>query len=81
MSFHQYGETVVIPRNEHVDLHVREVTLAAETPTLRVECVEVREYLKEGEVYGNGLVIPTSLVGELKVALDRVAPKKAVTSA
>lgn len=81
MSFHEYGETVVVPRNEHVDLHVRTVTLAAETPTLRVDCIEVREFLKETEIYGNGIVVPLSLVPDLRVALDRVAPKKAVTSA
>lgn len=80
MSFHQYGETVVVPRNEHVDLHVRTVTLAAESPTLQVECVEVREFLKEGEMYGNGIVFPLALAQDLKVALDRVAPKTAVTS-
>lgn len=79
MSFHQYGETVVVPRNEHVDLHVRTVTLAAESPTLQVDCVEVREYLKESELYGNGLVLPINLVPDLKIALDRVAPKRVPT--
>lgn len=74
MSFHQYGQTISVPRNEHVDIHVRRVTLNANAPVERhVEMVEVREFLKAGEVYGHGIVIPLREVSDLKIALDRVA--------
>lgn len=78
MAFHQYGETVKIPRNEHVDIHVRAVTLNAdEAETEQVECIEVREFIKDGEVYGHGLVIPCHTVKDLALAFQRVsAPKE-----
>lgn len=72
-AFHRYGETLVVPRNEHVDLHVRQVTLNANAPTAKqVEAVEIREFIKAPEVYGHGLVFPgTSLDGVIK-ALQKV---------
>lgn len=76
MAFHQYGETVKFPRNEHVDIHVRAVTLNAEAPTEQVECIEIREFIKEGEVYGHGLVLPMTAVKDLSLALQRVHPKE-----
>lgn len=72
MSFHQYGQTVKFPRNEHVDIHVRAVTLNTDVPSAQVECVEVREFIKEGEIYGHGLVLPRNAVKDLLLALQRV---------
>ena len=74
MAFHEYGATLKFPRNEHVDIHVRAVTLEpeSENPT---ECIEIREFLKEGEVYGHGLVLPRTTVKDLCLALQRVTPK------
>lgn len=77
MPFHQYGQTVKFPRNEHVEIHVREVTLNADAPeSARKSYVEIREFIRNGEVYGHGIVLPVNLVSDLKVALDRVIPKK-----
>lgn len=72
MAFHQYKQTVKFPRNEHVDIHVRTVTLNSDAPSAQVECVEVREFIKEGEVYGHGIVIPLLSVKDLVVALQQV---------
>jgi hypothetical protein len=70
---------VKFPRNEHVDIHVREVTLNAEAPSEAVECIEIREFIKEGEVYGHGLVLPLTSVKDLEVALKQVQkPKEAL---
>jgi hypothetical protein len=81
VTFTQYGETVKIPRDEHVDVHVRRVTLNANAPSERqVEMVEIREFIKSGEIYGHGVVIPVREIADLKIALDQVAPKVAVTS-
>jgi hypothetical protein len=77
VAFHQFGETVKFPRNEHVDIHVREVTLNAEAPSGAVDCIEIREFIKEGEVYGHGIVLPASSVKDLQIALQRLtAPEK-----
>jgi hypothetical protein len=72
VAFHQFGDTVKFPRNEHVDIHVREVTLNPEVPTKQVDCIEIREFIKEGEVYGHGIVLPLSSVRDLEVALKRL---------
>jgi hypothetical protein len=71
VSFHKYGKTVKFPRNEAVDIHVREVTLDVESDS-PVEAVEIREFIKTGEVYGHGLVIPRDSVKELDVAFRRL---------
>ena len=68
MAFHQYGKTVKFPRNEHVEIHVRTVTLGHH------EYVEIREFIKNGEIYGHGVVLPVNQIKDLKVALERVAP-------
>lgn len=81
MPFHRYGETVKIPRDENVEIHVRAVTLLADLPEERhVNLVEIREFIKSGEIYGHGIVIPEREIADLKVALDQVAPKVPVTS-
>jgi hypothetical protein len=72
VTFSTYGETVKIPRNENVEVHVRKVILNPGIPDQAIEVVEVREYLKSGEIYGNGLVVPVGMIKDLKVALDRV---------
>lgn len=67
-AFHRYGETVVVPRNEHIDLYVRQVTLNAAAPTSKhVHAIEIREFIKAPEVFGHGLVFPEeSLDGVIK---------------
>ena len=81
MAFHRYGKTVKFPRNDDVDIHVRQVTLNADDETdKQVEMVEIREFIKAGEVYGHGLVIPCREVADLKIALDRILEKEPVTT-
>lgn len=71
--FHKYGKTVKFPRNPDVDIHVREVTLNADAPTeQQVEAIEIREWLKGGEVYGHGLVIPRDLSLNVVEALKKI---------
>ena len=73
MGFVQYGALEKFPRDEHVDIHVREITLGADAPTAqKVEFVEIREFIKSGEVYGHGLLIPKRELRDLKVALERL---------
>lgn len=73
MAFHKVGETVKFPRDEYVDIHVRNVTLNADAPASeQFRAVEIREFLREGEVYGHGLVLPLNAVRDLKVALERL---------
>jgi hypothetical protein len=72
VAFHQFGKTVKFPRNDDVDIHVREVTLNAEAPSGKVECVEIREFIKEGEVFGHGIVLPLHAIKDLQVALQRL---------
>lgn len=72
MAFAMYGKSVSFPRNDHVDIHVRTVTLNADSPSNAVEMIDIREFIKSGEIYGHGLVIPRNEVKDLKVALDRV---------
>ena len=73
MAFHKYGKMVKFPRNEHVDIHVREVTLNAEAPVERqAECIEFREWIRSGEVYGHGLVVDRRNLSDLRVALERL---------
>lgn len=77
MPFHQYGQTVKFPRNEHVEVHVRVVTLNADAPeSERRDYVEIREFIRNGEVYGHGIVLPVNQVADLKIALDRVVPRQ-----
>lgn len=71
MAFHEYGEHAKFPRDEHVEIHVRKVTLDAEGPK-PVDCVEIREFIKAGEVYGHGLVLPVAQSKDLVAALDRL---------
>lgn len=68
MSFSVVGETATFPRDEHVDIRVREITLDDS-----VQCVEIREWIKSGEVYGHGIVLPFKSIRDLKIALDRVS--------
>lgn len=68
MSFSVVGETVTFPRDEYVDIRVREITLDDS-----VQCVDIREWIKSGEVYGHGLVLPFKSIRDLKIALDRVS--------
>ena len=80
MAFHRYGKIVKFPRNEDVDIHVREVTLNADGPEEKqVQSVEIREYIKSGEVYGHGLVLPAHCVRDLRVALDRISQSELVS--
>lgn len=74
MAFHKYGQTVKFPRNEHVDIHVRQVSLNVEAPEgEQVQAVEIREFIKNGEVYGHGIILPANSIKDLVVALDRVS--------
>lgn len=74
MPFHKYGKTVKIPRNDHVDIHVREVVLNADAPEAdQVEHIEIREYLKEGQVYGHGLLVPKDSAERIAIALNGFA--------
>lgn len=77
MAFHKFGKTEKFPVNDDVDIVVREVTLNADAPeSAHVPCIEIREFLREPEIYGHGLVIPRASVACLKVALDRLPVKK-----
>jgi hypothetical protein len=71
VALHEYGKLVKFARNEDVDIHVRKVTLDPEG-TKPVECVEIREFLKGGEVYGHGLVIPVSQAKDLNAAFSQL---------
>lgn len=74
MAFTEVIRTEKFPRNEHVDIHVRTLVLNADAPEAdRVSAVEIREYIKEGEVYGHGLVLPAREVKDLIQALGRVS--------
>lgn len=74
MAFHRFGKTVKFPRNEDVDIHVREVTLNANAePEKQVDTVEIREFIKDGEVYGHGLVIPAYAIPDLIRALQSLS--------
>lgn len=74
MSFQHVLRTEKFPRDEHVEIHVREVVLNADAPSsAHVPVVEIREYLKEPEIYGHGLVIPTTAAKDLVTALQRIA--------
>lgn len=81
MAFHRYGKIVKFPRNDDVDIHVRVVTLNADDQSdKQVEVVEIREFIKTGEVYGHGIVIPCREVADLQIALTRVLEKDPVTA-
>jgi hypothetical protein len=73
VPFHRTGQVEKFPRDENVDIHVREVTLNASAPeSAQVEAVDIREFIKNGEVYGHGLAIPRREVRDLIVALEKV---------
>lgn len=74
MSFVKVLSEEKFPRSEDVDIHVRRVLLNADgVESRQADCIEIREWIKSGEVYGHGIVIPTREWKELKVAGDRVA--------
>ena len=78
MTFHRYGKTAKFPRDEHVEIHVREVTLNASAPaSAQVQMVDIREFIREGEVYGHGVLIPIQVIPDLDVALDQLGVRKA----
>lgn len=65
----EYGERIrKFPRNEHVEIHVREVTLLPGTPDEK-NYVDVREFILNGSVYGNGILLPVGLIQLLTPAL------------
>ena len=73
MAFDKVQRTETFPRDEHVDIHVREVTLNADAPSsAQVSVVEIREYLKDGGVFGHGIVLPASTTNDLITAIRRV---------
>ncbi len=73
MAFKTDGKPVKFPRNEHVDIHVTPCTLNSDAAEEKqVQVVEIREFIKNGEVYGHGLVLPLTAIADLQVALTRV---------
>lgn len=70
------GNKATFPRNEHVDIHVRTVTLAvgndAPDPA-KGKYLEIREFIKASGLYGQGIVIPLLQAKDLRCALDQVA--------
>lgn len=72
MAFHQYHEGVQFPRNEHVDIVVRPVTLNADAPADALEYVEIREFIKASGTWGHGIVVPRNLLPDLKISLERM---------
>ena len=77
MAFHKYGRTYTVPRDRHVAIVVREVTLNADAPeSQRVEAVEIREYLKEGEIWGHGITVPAAMSKPLRDAIASATRKK-----
>lgn len=67
MPFHQYGKTTKFPRDEHVDIHVRLVDLDADAE-VPFPHVEIREYIRDTEAYGHGLVLPVTAFKDLVAA-------------
>lgn len=77
MPFHKVGRVEKFPRDEHVDIEVREITLNAEAPeSAHVSTIEIREFLREPQIYGHGLVLPVTNIPDLKVALERLLVEK-----
>lgn len=73
MVFKTDGKPVKFPRNEHVEIHVTAITLNADAePVQQVQAVEIREFIKNGEIYGHGIVLPLTAVTDLKIALERL---------
>jgi hypothetical protein len=73
VAFHRVVKTVKFPRNEHVEVHVRRVVLNNDAPEAeRVDAIEIREFIKAGEVYGHGLVIPAQNDTDLIHAIEKV---------
>ena len=69
------GKPEVFPRNEHVDVHVRTVTMAVgenAPDAAKGEYVEIREFIKSSGLYGHGIVLPALQVKDLVCALGRV---------
>lgn len=69
MTFVTFGQVKKFQRNEHVEIHVRELVLFPDDPDSR-PYVEIREYLLNGEVYGNGIVLPVGLLPTLVRTLE-----------
>jgi hypothetical protein len=77
VAFIQYGEMFKFPRNENIDIHVREVTLNADAPPgEQVRAVDIREFIKNGELYGHGVMLPMRAVNGLQIALEQVTRQK-----
>jgi hypothetical protein len=77
VAFIQYGETVKFPRNENIDIHVREAILNADAPPGgQVRAIDIREFIKNGELYGHGILLPLRAVSGLQVALEQVTRRK-----
>lgn len=68
----EFKKPAVFPRNEHVDIHVRRGILNPDAPeSERVEVLDIREFIKSGEIYGHGLVLPLRNKADLVTALDQ----------
>lgn len=79
MAFEKVLRTDKFPRDENVEIHVREVVLNADAPQSRhLPVVEVREFLTEPGVYGHGIILPLTAVKDLTVALKRITREPAV---
>ena len=70
MSFVAYGRSRQFPRSANVDIVVREIVLNPNVEEQRREYVEIREFLKNGEVFGHGVVIPRDHVSTLLEHLE-----------
>lgn len=74
MTFANALRTEKFPRDEHVDIHVRQVALnSSAPPSARLPVVEIREFIKESGVYGHGIILPLNSVSDLVTALGRVS--------
>jgi hypothetical protein len=73
VALFQYGASKKVPRNEHVDIVVRRVTVNPGIESERQEYVEIREFIKSGEVYGHGILIPLNQIWVAMQAIQDVA--------
>lgn len=58
------GRVLKFPRNEHVDILIREIVFAPDTDDEK-PYVEIREYLKGPGIYGHGILLPDLQVPDL----------------
>lgn len=73
MPLAQKTNQISIPLNEHVDIHVMRLVINPDAgPSKRLDAVEIRQYIKESEVYGHGIVVPAREVKDLVVALNKI---------